>query len=421
MKRKYRKLIAFLLTAIFVAGAVPAVLANNEEWPIYLEAGEDVSVTVILRTNPNTSTSDDPTARARQQRGHALFRTHNNLVEVIDVEVQGAGTRGATVVFYRERRLYVYNAQFQFVGTTDQTLPFSSRFFLARSPINFGNTNTTTSTTTNPSTAAGQQTLPPPPAAPTASTNITPADAQRLVEQAVQAVSPGTVACIRITNPGIISYATFQELTGAARGREIAINADSLALTSNEVDVRVRLNPTLATTGLNLSASTTSPHAVAVRNLFEQYFDRQVWVVSFGQQGEFCMRVQVAAAIELPDHININDLYFYSYNSARNTFRPMEPRGLWIDANGFFHFSTDMGGDVVITTVPIINRQPPPPPQPQPQQQQTQQQETASEPEQSTQAETENAGTGLNGTEQNDTESSEQDAEFDDGSGDTSY
>ena len=347
MTRKLRKLLVFLLTATLIAGIVAPAAFARDEWPVRVDAGRDVWVTVILRREPHDD-DRDPVIRATRRHDPVLFRDHSAaLVEIIDIDVDSdVGTRGATVEIHRNRRYYVYNANRQFVGTTDQTLNFSTRFFLARAPINFG------AGTAAGTVAPGLRTPPPPPP-PTATTNITPAAAIALVAQAVRAAEPGTTPSIRITNPGIMNLTTLQAIANEAPGRDIALNADSLNLATNQVDVRVRLYPALATTDLFLHASTTSPNAVAVRSMFERNFDRRVSVISFGQQGSFGMDVQVAAAVAVPVGFDLNNLRFYSYNRAENTFQNFTPRGVRVDRNGFLHFTTSTGGYVIISTGPL--------------------------------------------------------------------
>ena len=339
--RLYRKLLIFLLTTILIVGiAVPAVLAR-EQWSVYVDAGRDVSVILILNRDPSDD-RDAPDARAVRASGNF---NHRNLVEVIDITVYNAGTGGATVIFHRDRTLYVYNAQRRFVGTTDRELPFSSRFFLASSPIdNFDNSATTTTTTT-PTTP----TTPPPPPQPTAATSITPAAAQGLAEQAIRAAAPGATPSIRLTNPSNVSLASLQAVTSAASGRNIVINADSLDLATGNVDVRVRLDPALATTDLNLSASAIPSVTSNTRTMFERILSRPVSVVSLGQQSSFGMDVQIAARVDLPAGASLGNLRFYSLDRASNTFQSFVPRNVSIDANGFLHFTTSLAGCIIIS------------------------------------------------------------------------
>ena len=348
MTKKLRRLLVFLLTVTLIVGVIVPAAFAREDLPVRVDAGRDVWVTVILRVDPDDDDRDrDHSVNIRATRRHdpVFFRDHNDLVEIIDIEIvtRDVSTRGATVEIHRDRRMYVYNAQRQFVGTTNQTLNFSTRFFIARAPIDFG-------------TTAAVPRTPPTPQSPTATSNIQPAAARGLVEQAIRAAGPDTVPSIRITNPGIMSLATFQEINRAAQGRDIAINADSLDLLDGTVDVRVRLNPALVTTDLFLYASTTSPNAVAVRTLFDRYFNQRVSVISFGQLGSFGMDVQIAAAVPVPAGFDLTNLRFYSYNRTENTFRNFTPSGVRVDRNGFLHFTTSTAGYVIIATSPLTLR-----------------------------------------------------------------
>ena len=338
--RKYRKLLIFLLTAVLLVGAVPAALASDDDWRteerlVTVNADRGVTITFVFRGEQDYGRTE-PSVRVRRVEDHTLFSGNRDLVEILDIILDSnVGTRGATVTITRDRRLYVYNAQRRLVGTTDDVHYFSSRFFLASSQIDLGGPATVQPTTPTAVIPA----------------NVTPSNAQAMVEQAVRAAEPGTTPSVRLTHPGDVSLAFMREVVSAAQGRSIAINADSFTgPANNTVDVRIRLDPSLVTTDLNLSASTVSPAAVATRNLFQRHFNRTVSVVSFGQQGDFGMEVQVAARIEVPADFNLNNFYFYSFDRPSNIFRRITPTGLAVDSNGYLHFTTSAAGDIIIAT-----------------------------------------------------------------------
>jgi len=345
----------FLLTAILIIGAVPAAFASStEERLVTVNAERGVSVTVVLRDRDDRR-EDDPEVRVTRVVDSGLFRTHNALVEILDISVRGAGTRDATVSISRDRRLYVYDAQRRFVGTTENVHYFSSRFFLSSSPINFGTAAADTVQTRPAATTGRTTTAPAPP--PAVARAITPAGAQTLVSQALQAAGPEATPSIRLTNPGVVDLASLQAVASAAQGRDIVINADTLLLRpAGDVDVRIRLNPALATTGVNLSGSTISTGAIATQNFFQQHFTNTVSVVSLGQQGDFGMEVRIAARVDVPAGFNLQNLRFHSYDRAENRYRSFTPSALSVCSSGFLHFTTSMAGDIVITTSALERR-----------------------------------------------------------------
>ena len=77
-------------------------------------------------------------------------------------------------------------------------------------------------------------------------------------------------------------------------------------------------------------------------------------VVGLGQQGSFGQEVRVAA--RLVPNLNTENLYFYAYNSTANTFRPIPAPNYRVDANGFIHFTTSLGGDIIISEGSLSRR-----------------------------------------------------------------
>ena len=186
-----------------------------------------------------------------------------------------------------------------------------------------------------------------PPAAAIPPTVINEANAPNLVQQAVAAAAPNTTPAVRIVNVTAMPLATMRAAAGAApAGREIRFNADSLN-PNGSIDVRIMFNPALATKDINLSASMTSPTAVSVRNLFERHFGAPITVISLGQQGDFGMEVRIAARID--PALDVDNLFFYSYNRATNTFTRFTPSLVRMDSNGFLHFNTTLAGDIIIS------------------------------------------------------------------------
>ena len=166
--------------------------------------------------------------------------------------------------------------------------------------------------------------------------------------QAAQAGA--SIANVRLQNVGEISLAVMRSMVEAAGTTPIRVSADSL-LPGGAVDVRVSFNPALATDGVNLAASTVSPAAQSTRALFERFLDGAVSVVSLSQQGPFGMDVRIAVRVD--SALTVDNLTFLVYNREANTFRRFDPGVVTLDANGFLHFSSAMGGEIVITNAQV--------------------------------------------------------------------
>ena len=353
--RKYRNLFVFLLTVILIVGSVPTAFASRYDGRLVtVNAERGVSIEFDLRYD-----RDEPSVRVERVTDHNLFRTHRELVEILDITLDSnAGVRSATVTITRDRRsYYVYNSRRELVGTTSGSHEFSSRFFLTTAPIDLGG---------RPDADPGQTaTTPPPPPPPPAAavpapviptTGLTAANAQSMVQQAIQAAAPGANPNVRLVNPGDVSLAFMRAAVNAAQGRNIAIHADTLVAATNNVDVRIRLYPALVTADLNLSGSTSSYAAAAIRAQFERHFTPTVSVVSLGQQGSFGFDVNIAARVAVPADFNLQNLHFYSFNRTANTVRRFTPTNVAVDTNGFLHFTTSQAGDILITTSPLVRR-----------------------------------------------------------------
>jgi len=185
-----------------------------------------------------------------------------------------------------------------------------------------------------------------------ATVSVTQAAATTAVSTALaQASASGAnVATVSLQNPGEISLSTLQAMVSSASNTPLRVNADSL-LPSGSVDVRISFNPALATGNINLAASTVSPNAQSTRSLFERHFGGTISVVSLSQQSTFGMDVRIAARID--PALNTDALVFLAYNRENNTFTRFTPSFVWMDSNGFLHFNTGIGGDIVITNTQI--------------------------------------------------------------------
>ena len=96
-----------------------------------------------------------------------------------------------------------------------------------------------------------------------------------------------------------------------------------------------------------MTASTTSASAQAIQSHFARHFGADATVVSFEHQGEFGAEVRVATMLD--GGVDASNLHFYVFGRNANSFRPLEPGFVMVDGRGFLHFSTSVGGDIVIT------------------------------------------------------------------------
>jgi len=188
---------------------------------------------------------------------------------------------------------------------------------------------------------------------------VTQAAANTATQNAVAAAiaAGSTTATANIRNPGEISLSNLQAMAAAASGagmESIRLQADSMTANNRAVDVRITLNPALATQSLNLSGSTANTGATRTTSTFTRFFSNNIMTVSLGQQGDFGQTVTIAA--KLISGLNTNNLVFYVYNRTANTYRAIPAPNYKIDSNGYVHFDTAMGGDIVISNEALARR-----------------------------------------------------------------
>jgi len=51
--------------------------------------------------------------------------------------------------------------------------------------------------------------------------------------------------------------------------------------------------------------------------------------------------------------MDTKNLYFYSYDKAANIYRRIEKPAYWIDKNRYLHFTTEYGGDIIVSDGPL--------------------------------------------------------------------
>ena len=163
-------------------------------------------------------------------------------------------------------------------------------------------------------------------------------------------------AVLNFRNPGSISTEVLRYISdsGMAEGFTKALQADSLNAQSNAVNVRITLDPAQFTRGMNLYASTTNARATQTAGMFRQFFTNDLMAVSLGQQGNFGQDVLVAARLS-PDMDTAN-LVFYTYDREANRFTLIANPNARVDSNGFVHFNTGVGGDIVISNGALARR-----------------------------------------------------------------
>lgn len=116
----------------------------------------------------------------------------------------------------------------------------------------------------------------------------------------------------------------------------------------NAVQVRVTIpQPELAASDLLLSGYVNGARVEQMQAICKRWFQNKIVVVSLLQQGEFGQPVRVAALVDLTGMDTAN-LRFYTYDRASNTYKQLSGTDYTVDGQGYLHFTTSYGGDILI-------------------------------------------------------------------------
>ena len=96
---------------------------------------------------------------------------------------------------------------------------------------------------------------------------------------------------------------------------------------------------------VNLGVSTTNK---TVSKTFSKFFANETALVDLAHKTSFGTDVEIAVKVDL-GKLNADNLMFYCYDAKANTYFKMDKANYFVDANGYVHFTTNMGGSIIIT------------------------------------------------------------------------
>lgn len=131
--------------------------------------------------------------------------------------------------------------------------------------------------------------------------------------------------------------------------RELGQTSLYVDTTDSQVQVRIVIpQPGLITTSLTASGSVKGADVDSCKAFFEKWFTNKVRVVQLDHVGSYGQVVEIAVKVDLTG-MDTTKLYFYNYDKATNTYKIIEMPAYRIDANGYLHFNTEWGGDIIIS------------------------------------------------------------------------
>ena len=185
-----------------------------------------------------------------------------------------------------------------------------------------------------------------------AETQITEEKIETAVETAIE--KGITTANVKVRNVKTVETETLSKVAEAAQeeNKQAAVHFDQIK--GNKVTVRITVDPAVAGKlegNLNVYGSIEKKDIAKADRVFDKYFSNKTEVVYLGQSGSYGMNVKIAAKVDLTD-MNIANLRFYVYNAATNTYSKLTT-GYYVDANGYLHFTTPVGGSIIISNGPL--------------------------------------------------------------------
>lgn len=156
-------------------------------------------------------------------------------------------------------------------------------------------------------------------------------------------------ADVVVKNALSASPKVFQDMLAAAKkagGEQVRLLADSTV--GGKIQARLYIDAAEASKlegDVKLGAKTDDAKA---RSLFDKYYENECQFVKFEQAGSFGMEIQAAVRVDL-EKLNVENLKFYSYDPASNSYSLIDNPQYFVDANGFLHFTTQRGDTVVIS------------------------------------------------------------------------
>lgn len=164
---------------------------------------------------------------------------------------------------------------------------------------------------------------------------------------------------VKVKNAGSITPAALKSmrLTTESSGGKAKLLADSTT-PDGKVAARLYIDPAKSfyvEKEIKLGVSMEKKDVQKTQSVFEKHFDNKVSVVHFEHQGTFGMNIDAAVKVDLTG-LNTKSLMFYSYDPATNRYAPIPNANAYLDDNGFLHFTTSIGGDLVITDKPLTSR-----------------------------------------------------------------
>ena len=174
-------------------------------------------------------------------------------------------------------------------------------------------------------------------------------EADKAISSAVK--SGEETATVSLKNATTVTADALKKVADAAAKANVDVLVHADQIVGNKVVSRFYIDPAKAanlTGSINLTVKVDARDTKAVADAFKKYYSNEIAVISLGQKGAYGMDMRLAVKVDL-SKLNADKLVFNVYDSAANTYAPIAAPAYYIDANGYLHFSTPVGGNIIIT------------------------------------------------------------------------
>ena len=254
---------------------------------------------------------------------------------------------------------HVYDASGTYLGRTNGLVSFSEIYYLTNEQINM---NGVSPSPTSPSGSGDSDDPQNSPASPFGGTLEERAARNDMADAAKDAAASGSdTATVRAKDVERISSAELEAMFNAAslarmRARYVV---DTTVSGGSGIQGRIEINPAFAV-GLDrdifLGVYTSQSVVEKTAAVFERHYSNRISVIHLSHEGSYGMNVKITARVDLSG-IDRSSIYLYYYDREQNRIKRFSDPGSFIDRNGFIHFNTVFGGDVIVSEGPLTKKQ----------------------------------------------------------------
>lgn len=184
--------------------------------------------------------------------------------------------------------------------------------------------------------------------------SLTSSQAETLSKTAVSdAKRAGSASVVvRMKDIGSATRTTLRKIGANDDNLPVQLYVDSMSKSGKQVEVRIILDPALVDRAMNLYGSVTSDRAERILHKFQKWYANRMCVINLAQKDDWGQPVQIVAKLDL-EKFNTANLYLYSYSSETNSYKHINNPECWIDSKGYLHFTTSLGGDIIVSNGPL--------------------------------------------------------------------